>query len=233
MKLNKSAFTLAELLVALAVIGILIAILMPLIMNIMPNQKVVMAKRAHYTIETAVSNLLNDSACYPDEDDRVGLANGWGYADCDLWGGTLNQGTITTEGNAGEKFATLFKEQLQLVKNSDRVSSEGNPKYNFKTKDGMNWGIQFTAMPWNLANERNVTPGNITIAVDVNGNEEGPNAGDSPYCTVAFPDGNNSCYKQNEREYDVALFYVNADGAVSAVGWAKDAINVNKKINSD
>ena len=105
MKLNKSAFTLAELLVALAVIGILIAILMPLIMNIMPNQKVVMAKRAHYTVETAVSNLLNDSACYPDEDDRVGLANGWGYADCDLWGGTSNQGTIATEGDPAEKFA--------------------------------------------------------------------------------------------------------------------------------
>ena len=69
MKLNKKGFTLTELLIALAVIGVLIAILMPVIMNIMPNQKVMMAKRANYTIESVVSNLLNDSACYPNEDD--------------------------------------------------------------------------------------------------------------------------------------------------------------------
>lgn len=212
MKLNKSAFTLAELLVALAVIGILIAILMPLIMNIMPNQKVVMAKRAHYTVETAVSNLLNDSACYPDEDDRVGLANGWGYADCDLWGGTSNQGTITTEGDVGTKFFTLFREQLQLDPNN-----QGNPNDNpirFATKDGMRWAIQNNN-------------GTFLIAVDVNGDERGggADAGNNALLELA---GN--C----QSDCDVAAFQVASNGDVTPLGsWTTQAINVNKKINSD
>ena len=212
MKLNKSAFTLAELLVALAVIGILIAILMPLIMNIMPNQKVVMAKRAHYTVETAVSNLLNDSACYPDEDDRVGLANGWGYADCDLWGGTSNQGTITTEGDAGTKFFTLFREQLQFDPNN-----QGNPNDNpirFATKDGMRWAIQNNN-------------GTFLIAVDVNGDERGggADAGNNALLELA---GN--C----QSDCDVAAFQVASNGDVTPLGsWTTQAINVNKKINSD
>lgn len=227
MKLNKSAFTLAELLVALAVIGILIAILMPLIMNIMPNQKVVMAKRAHYTIETAVSNLLNDSACYPDEDDRVGLANGWGYADCDLWGGTSNQGTIATEGDPAEKFATLLKEQLQLVKDS---FIPANGVWKFKTKDGMSWVIQHTNEPWTIANQFHASsPSYITIAVDVNG-DDGPNIGDSQYCTIM----DNASNDASAKEHDVAMFYVYADGRVLPEGnWTTQAIDVNKKINSD
>lgn len=227
MKLNKSAFTLAELLVALAVIGILIAILMPLIMNIMPNQKVMMAKRANYTIESVVSNLLNDSACYPDEDDRVGLANGWGYADCDLWGGNENPGTITTEGNPAEKFATLFKEQLQLVKDS---FTSANGAWKFKTKDGMSWVIQHTSEPWQSANNNHPkTPGYITIAVDVNGDDV-PNVGDSQYCTIM----DNASNDASAKEHDVAMFYVYADGRVLPEGnWTTQAIDVNKKINSD
>lgn len=64
-RLNK-AFTLTELLVALGVIGILCAILLPIIFNIMPNKSTIMAKRVYYTVQTVVSDLINDEACYPD-----------------------------------------------------------------------------------------------------------------------------------------------------------------------
>ncbi|MDY6382629.1 MAG: prepilin-type N-terminal cleavage/methylation domain-containing protein, partial [Cyanobacteriota bacterium] len=43
------AFTLSELLIALGVIAILTAISMPIIHNLLPDQNVVMAKRAFYT----------------------------------------------------------------------------------------------------------------------------------------------------------------------------------------
>ncbi|MDY6309835.1 MAG: prepilin-type N-terminal cleavage/methylation domain-containing protein, partial [Cyanobacteriota bacterium] len=45
----KKAFTLSELLIALGVIAILTAISMPIIHNLLPDQNVVMAKRAFYT----------------------------------------------------------------------------------------------------------------------------------------------------------------------------------------
>ena len=47
MKRFNKAFTLSELLIALGVIGILCAILLPVIFNLMPNQNTMMAKRAY------------------------------------------------------------------------------------------------------------------------------------------------------------------------------------------
>ncbi|MDY6359532.1 MAG: prepilin-type N-terminal cleavage/methylation domain-containing protein, partial [Cyanobacteriota bacterium] len=61
----KKAFTLSELLIALGVIAILTAISMPIIHNLLPDQNVVMAKRAFYTTETIISDLLNYQYCYP------------------------------------------------------------------------------------------------------------------------------------------------------------------------
>ena len=75
----KKGFTLAELLIALAVIGILISILLPVISNVMPDQNALMAKRAYHAVQSVTSSLINDEACYPNkvyamgEDAREGL----------------------------------------------------------------------------------------------------------------------------------------------------------------
>lgn len=226
MKINKKAFTLTELLVALAVIGVLIAILMPVIMNIMPNQKDLMAKRAYYTIQTVVSNLLNDSACYP-EDTEVGddelLNNGYGYPDCDLWGGNVaTQATITTEGEAGTKFFTLFRDKLQL--NPDEPGNPANEIMTLTTKDGMKWAFASDG------------GGQFTIAVDVNGDDRGNGSDDGNHdgatsdATDALGAGN--C--PNSRDCDVALFKILPDGDVSPLGnWTTRAVRANRSINSD
>ena len=61
--MKNKAFTLTELLIALAVIGVLIAILLPVISNLMPDQNSLMAKRAYYAVQTITSDLLNNEAC--------------------------------------------------------------------------------------------------------------------------------------------------------------------------
>ena len=67
MKNQKKGFTLTELLIALGVIGMIVAILVPIIFNLIPDQSVLMAKRAYYSIQTVVSDLINDEGCYPDK----------------------------------------------------------------------------------------------------------------------------------------------------------------------
>ena len=85
---KKKAFTLSELLIALGVIGILTAILMPIVFSLAPDQNALMAKRAFYTTETIISDLLNDSSCYPKILSRAGLDDGLGYYKCKNGAGT-------------------------------------------------------------------------------------------------------------------------------------------------
>ena len=101
-RLNK-AFTLTELLVALGVIAILCAVLLPVIFNLMPNQNIIMAKRAYYSLQTVISEMLNDTACYPDrtnavDNPRIGLDDGKGYLGCGPWN------DIDASENATKKF---------------------------------------------------------------------------------------------------------------------------------
>ncbi len=85
MKRVNNAFTLTELLVALGIIGILCAILLPIIFSILPNQNTLMAKRAYYAVQTVVAEMINDETCYPDLTTlgagkrRVGFDDGLAY----------------------------------------------------------------------------------------------------------------------------------------------------------
>lgn len=59
----KKAFTLSEALVTLAIIGVLAAILIPVINNVRPDKDKVTYKKALYSMQSAVSNAL-DSTVY-------------------------------------------------------------------------------------------------------------------------------------------------------------------------
>ena len=53
-------FTLTELMIALAVLGILVAVVTPAIMRARPNKNKMMVKKTFYTVENIVSSLIND-----------------------------------------------------------------------------------------------------------------------------------------------------------------------------
>lgn len=62
----KKAFTLAELLVVLAVLGVIAAIVTPVVFDAMPNENMIRFKKAYYTFEKAVQTLANDTNLYPE-----------------------------------------------------------------------------------------------------------------------------------------------------------------------
>ena len=59
----KKAFTLSEALVTLAIIGVLAAILIPVIDNVRPDKDKITYKKALYSMQSAVSNAM-DSTVY-------------------------------------------------------------------------------------------------------------------------------------------------------------------------
>lgn len=193
------AFTLTELMVALAVIGVLVAVVTPAIMRTRPNKNKMMIKKSYYEAEKIVSSLINDEILYSDGRDACNSQDAdtetgecrWGFDDFravrydgEIYGaGEL--GADATEENAtankkqkSEKFAGLFAAKLNW---------KAKTNYVYTTADGVTWDLTGTTIsdnkvvwshdktlkPYKIADETNyIKPGSILI--DVNGSE-GPN----------------------------------------------------------
>ena len=230
MKKFNNAFTLSELLIALGVIGILCAILLPVIFNLMPNQNTMMAKRAYYIVQSVIADIINDEACYPDKssaataDRRLGFDDGYGYSNCTLWGGSDHTGTIETEGDASLKFATLFVDKLD--KNSSSIASGGGT---FSTKDGMNWKLSDSGF-----NSKATSTATATLVVDVNGTDA-PNCGQAATSNVALGDSatledSTKCAARTSG-FDRFTMNIYEDGRITVSdSWAQSAIKINKDV---
>lgn len=179
------AFTLAELLITLAVCALLATLLLPAIAHLRPDKKKIMFKKAYSTAERIVYELVNDDDYYPTTGEVVGLANAdvianyLGYS----YGGA-------TTALQKSKFCSLFARKVntvgELERNSDGIikvcsSDEHEPAGNgtyteptFVTTDGIAWYIPYTDFPPTTTSDGGTTPYDAKIAVDVNG-EDGPN----------------------------------------------------------
>lgn len=157
-------FTLSEVLIAITVVGILIAIITPAIVKNKPNSKKMLIKKSYYTAESIVSSLINDERFYPDKTDEcyttpIGEDCYWGFDDTS---------EVKFEGNdysGNTKFINLFKAKLNLKSENGKI---------FVTSDGIEWDL--TNATWAKADSVGNfdTSNKNTITIDVNGNE-GPN----------------------------------------------------------
>ena len=116
----KKSFTLSEIMIAMAVLGIIVAACVPIIMSMTPNKNAIMIRKAYYTTEQIISELINDENYYPDGDlsneDEVTVA-----------------GTNITAGGE-QKFRCLFVSKLNL----DNTTNDGiNTLSNFCEKTSL------------------------------------------------------------------------------------------------
>ncbi len=176
-------FTLTELMVAMGVIGILVAVVTPAIMKTRPNKNKMMIKKSFYTAEQIVSTLINDERLYPDmkeicdrgvvegeDPTKVYCAFGFDYDNSVRYEGE------TYAGNT--KFADLFASRLN-------VKTEDETNHIYYTTDGIKWDLSGTVGAWTKGQD---TPGKFgdqtnaagvgKITVDVNG-DEAPNCRES------------------------------------------------------
>ena len=116
---KKKGFTLAETLVALAIIGVVVGIMLPVVNNSRPNQEMVMLKKAYYLAGKSISEIVNDEVLYPETDNDSGLAN----TERVIYRGAPYQGPT--------KFCGLLAAKMNTTCNNN----------SFTTSDGMTWTV--------------------------------------------------------------------------------------------
>lgn len=151
MKKNiKHAFTLAEVMVTLALISIIATILIPAIMQVKPDRYKLLFKKAYTITERVVGELVNDDNLYPLVTGKVGLDNT----------ATVTLNDKTYSGNT--KFCQLFAMKVNIVEST--ASCTGSTSVpSFTTNDGIVWYLPTTSFA-----------GDAAIKVDVNG-DKAPN----------------------------------------------------------
>ena len=94
-------YTLSEVMIALLVLGTIIACCMPIISNMAPNKNAIMLKKAYFTTQQIINDLVNDDSYYPNGNLRE-----------DTGEVTVHGTNITTSGD--NKFPCLFASKLNL-----------------------------------------------------------------------------------------------------------------------
>lgn len=160
MKNYKSAFSLGEVLVTLAIIGIIASLIIPIIRQAQPDRQKVLFKKAYSNVERVVTEIINDDYLYPEANGFVGLDNVNNAVE-------LNEETTPYTG--ANKFCNLFALKLNTI-STDNINCPGTPGGNgmfgtpsFITNEGIAYFIPATTF---------ATDARITI--DTNG-EKAPN----------------------------------------------------------
>lgn len=80
----KRAFTLMELLVVLAILGVIASLVMSSVLNIIPNENRVKFRKGFATISNVISEVTNNTRYYPDSDPSIPILTDPNTADADV-----------------------------------------------------------------------------------------------------------------------------------------------------
>ncbi len=202
-------FTLSELMIALTVLGILCATVLPAIVKTMPNQNKIMMKRAYYMTTTIVEDMINDSQLYPYTNDSGNILNGFD-----------NTGSVSYDGktySGKTKFIDLFANHMNIDGTISNTCSGTGSTYcrKYKTPDGMSWQLS-TAGASELTH---------TVLIDVNGDKK-------PNCLQGDTSADDACKKRTS-DFDRFSMEISNDGTVKIPDkqtWAREAIQVSSSL---
>lgn len=137
-----TAFTLGEVLIVIALVGVLASLLLPTLSNMQPDRRKLMFKKAYTTVDQIVTELVNDETFYPEALGKVGLDN------------TTTALNITATGlngmTAQTKFCRLFAYKVNTLDessvtcpatlNNNQASGVGSTP-SFTTTEGIEYYI--------------------------------------------------------------------------------------------
>lgn len=182
--ITKKGFTLSEVMITLGLVGVLAAILIPATTKVTPSTNKLMAKKANYTIQKAIANMINDDKNYPGDT---------------LWpSSTVPMGF--GQGTSGQ-FCTSLADQMNTV-----GATTLTVPCSFTTTDGIVWKVPAVSFS-------NADVYNTYIVADVNPKTAGctTDTAGAAYATGGVCTDTSASCKGNP---DTFIFSVRYDGKI-------------------
>ncbi len=225
-KSDKKGFTLAEMLIALAVIGVIAAITMPLLHKIIPTKEDTTKKKADYLVQQIVNQLYDDDIMYPKTKEfTVGFQNTEKAT-------IFNPATKKLDDYEGNtKFCELFASRMVVASGSgpivceNQINESGTTlargKRSFTAKDGIEWYLPVT----------DFKKGAAEIMVDVNG-PEGKNCVEGE----KYKDALGVEHTCSAKDADRFIYFIKTNGTISLekpTSVQKTSFQINVNVTSE
>ena len=152
----KKGFTLQELLISMAIIGIVAAIAAPGIVGMIPDRKKSMYMKAYNVLANQVNEMLEDSSLYWTTYNADGSINTAGFRTTQR---PVDEDEFGAEVTGNTKFARILASRLNTVDDIACVAATAQCK--FTTPDGIDWYYN------TIDNSQN-----FQLVIDINGDEE-------------------------------------------------------------
>ncbi len=206
---TKPAFTLAEILLTIAIVGVISVVTLGILKNSIPTKEESMHKKMNSVVEQIVSRLIDNEVMYPETEDKTIV-------------GFQNTSKVTVDGidyEGDTKFCELFAAQFTTATDVSCVADERT----FSTNDSVDWFLPVT----------DFSDGYAMIMIDVNGKDEGNNclegACKNPdrFTYYVRANGTVTTKKPNEGEettYKINLTVENPEGGTYQLGKSESGV---------
>ena len=179
----KKGFTLIEILVSMALVGILVAVLTPNIAKVMPDKKKALFIKAYSRTEMAVANMINDPEMYPVKYDLTDTESA-GYTVFGLCSDAEVTGLLKANNpnEAAPKFQYYYAQELGTNYDNGKI----------QTSDGLSYKVDRT----NIGDNQPRTKEAAQIEVYYGNDTE------NPIGTISVRnDGQVDCFDDDCRKY--------------------------------
>lgn len=190
---KKTAFSLAETLIAVLIIGVLAAILIPAVSKLSPDKSKVVLRKAYTNLAQAVTTMINDDVNYPggQVDTTTNVPRGFNY-------------TTPTSNGSTNKFCYFLADLLNTVGTTHcpDTSATGMITTNpiFTTSDGITWYLRLGGDDSTPNTQFKMATDDAAYAtqviIDVNGPNRGSNCMADPIADTYKPGGGNPAYSK-------------------------------------
>lgn len=211
----KKGFTLQELLISLAIVGVVAALVMPMLSSLRPNKTKTTFMKVYNTLTTQTAEILDNSSLYWDEYDEKGVVTKSG-----LYSTARPQiEPYMSDANCGtnNKFAAIMAHNLAVI-GTPTYTAETNSIATFTTTNGVNWRFETS-----VEKEGTEIIGNkVDVTVNVNPSDKSNN---NP-CLY-----DTTCTKPNQFK-----FRIHNDGGIEpadALGMAYLQNSTDMRLSSD